>query len=159
MKLKRDAITGIVGLSWSVIWFILIQTQTKVPKKLLEPGPRLLPYVALVVVGISSVMLLIKGLRDWKRDPKPDKPYFPKGGVLKVTKSYLLLVATAIGMAIFGFIVTAPFAIFAFIYDLKGNSTVKPLSAAIISVLVTAGLYAMFVLGFQVKLPAGIIFG
>ena len=93
MKLKRDAITGIVGLSWSLIWFILIQTQTKVPKKLLEPGPRLLPYVALVVVGVSSLMLLIKGLRDWKRDPKPDKPYFPKGGVLKVTKSYLMLVA------------------------------------------------------------------
>ena len=63
MKLKRDAITGIVGLSWSLIWFILIQTQTKVPKKLLEPGPRLLPYVALVVVGVSSLMLLIKGLR------------------------------------------------------------------------------------------------
>ena len=139
MKLKRDAITGIVGLSWSLIWFILIQTQTKVPKKLLEPGPRLLPYVALVVVGVSSLMLLIKGLRDWKRDPKPDKPYFPKGGVLKVT--------------------TAPFAIFAFIYDLKGNSTVKPLNAAIISVLVTAGLYLMFVVGFQVKLPTGIIFG
>ena len=107
MKLKRDAITGIVGLSWSLIWFILIQTQTKVPKKLLEPGPRLLPYVALVVVGVSSLMLLIKGLRDWKRDPKPDKPYFPKGGVLKVTKSYLMLVATAIGMAIFGFLITA----------------------------------------------------
>ena len=159
MKLKRDAITGIVGLSWSLIWFILIQTQTKVPKKLLEPGPRLLPYVALVVVGISSLMLLIKGLRDWKRDPKPDKPYFPKGGVLKVTKSYLMLVATAIGMAIFGFLITAPFAIFAFIYDLKGNSTVKPLNAAIISVLVTAGLYLMFVVGFQVKLPMGMLFG
>ena len=142
MKLKRDAITGIVGLSWSLIWFILIQTQTKVPKKLLEPGPRLLPYVALVVVGVSSLMLLIKGLRDWKRDPKPDKPYFPKGGVLKVTKSYLMLVATAIGMAIFGFLITAPFAIFAFI-----------------SVLVTAGLYLMFVVGFQVKLPMGMLFG
>ena len=104
-------------------------------------------------------MLLIKGLRDWKRDPKPDKPYFPKGGVLKVTKSYLLLVATAIGMAIFGFLITAPFAIFAFIYDLKGNSTVKPLNAAIISALVTAGLYLMFVVGFQVKLPMGMLFG
>lgn len=159
MKLKRDALTGIVGLVWSVIWFILIQTQTRLPPKLLEPGPRLLPYVGLVVVAVSSLMLLIKGLRDWKRDPKPDKPYFPKGGILKVTKSFLLLVATAVGMAIFGFVITAPFAMFAFIYDLKGNSEVKPLNAAIISVLVTAGLYLMFVVGFQVKLPMGIIFG
>lgn len=158
MKLKRDAVTGIVGLVWSVIWFILIQTQTKMPPKLLEPGPRLLPYVALVIVAGSSLALLLKGLRDWKKDPKPDKPYFPKGGILKVTKSYLLLVATAIGMAIFGFLITAPVAMFAFIYDLKGKNQVKPVNAVLISVLVTAGLYAMFVFGFQVKLPAGIIF-
>ena len=159
MKLKRDAITGIAGLVWSVIWFILIQTQTRMPPKLLEPGPRLLPYVGLVIVGVSSLMLLIKGLRDWKRDPKPDKPYFPKGGILKVTKSFLMLVATGILMSIFGFVLTAPFAMFAFIFDLKGNSQVKPLNAAIISILVTGGLYLMFVVGFQVKLPAGIIFG
>ncbi len=158
MKLKRDAVTGIVGLVWSVIWFILIQTQTKMPPKLLEPGPRLLPYVSLVIVAGSSLALLLKGLRDWKKDPKPDKPYFPKGGILKVTKSYLLLVATAIGMAIFGFLITAPLAMFAFIYDLKGKNQVKPINAVLISVLVTAGLYAMFVFGFQVKLPAGIIF-
>ena len=25
MKVKRDTITGLVGLTWSVIWFILIQ--------------------------------------------------------------------------------------------------------------------------------------
>ena len=159
LKMKRDAVTGIVGLVWSLIWFVLIQTQTRMPPKLLEPGPRLLPYVGLVIVAVSSLMLLRKGMKDWKREPKPDKPYFPKGGILKVTKSYLMLVATAVLMAIFGFVITAPFAIFAFIYDLKGNSKVKPLNAAIISVLVTAGLYAMFVLGFQVKLPSGIIFG
>ncbi len=159
MKLKRDAVTGIVGLVWSVIWFILIQTQTKMPPKLLEPGPRLLPYVGLVIVAGSSLALLLKGLRDWKNDPKPDKPYFPKGGIMKVTRSYLMLVATAVGMAIFGFLITAPIAMFAFIYDLKGNSQVKPRNAALISILVTAGLYAMFVYGFQVKLPAGIIFG
>lgn len=158
MKLKRDTVTGIVGLAWSIIWLILIQTQTKMPPKLLEPGPRLLPYVAFFVVCVSSVMLIIKGLRDWKKDPKPDKPYFPKGGKLKVTKSYLMLVATGILMNFFGFLIVAPIAIFAFIYDLKGNSTVKPVQAAIISVLVTAGLYAMFVIGFQVKLPTGVIF-
>ena len=53
---------------------------------------------------------------------------------------------------------TTPFAAFALIYDLKGVSKVKPVAAVIISVLVTAGLYAMFVFGFQVKLPAGRLF-
>lgn len=158
MKVKRDTITGVVGLVWSVIWLLLIRTQTKLPPKLLEPGPRLLPYVAFVVVALSSVMLILKGLGDWKRDPKADKPYFPKGGKLKVAKSYLMLVATGVLMNFFGFLPVAPIAIFAFIYDLKGNSKVKPLTAVLVSLVVTAGLYAMFVIGFQVKLPTGVLF-
>ena len=156
--MKRDTITGIVGLIGSVIWFILIQTQTSKPAKLLEPGPRLLPYVAFAIVAFSSLMLLIKGIRDGRKNPGPDKPYFPKGGIRKVTLSFLLLVVTGICMNFFGFILTAPFAIFAFIYDLKGNSVVKPWFAALIAVAVTAGLYAMFVIGFQVQLPTGILF-
>lgn len=158
MKMKRDSITGIVGLIWSLIWLLLIQIQTKQPKNLLEPGPRLLPYVAFTVVFISSLMLFLKGVSDWKKDPTLDKPYFPEGGKLKVTKSYLMLVLTGILMAVFGFVPVAPFAIFAFIHDLKGSSSVKPLHAALISVIVTIGLYAMFVIGFQVKLPTGILF-
>ena len=158
MRVKRDTITGLTGLIWSLIWLILIQVQTKQPKNLLEPGPRLLPYVAFTVVFASSLMLTLKGVGDWKKDPKPDKPYFPQGGTRKVAKSYLMLVATGVLMGIFGFLIVAPFSVFAFIFDLKGNSEVKPLHAAVIAVLVTAGLYAMFVIGFQVKLPAGILF-
>lgn len=158
MKVKRDTITGIAGLTWSVIWFILIQFQTKVPANLLEPGPRLFPYVAMIVVGGSSIGLIVKGLRDWKKDPRPDKPYFPAGGIKKITISYLLLVAYGILMYFLGFLVTTPFATFAFIYDLKGTTKVKPIPTALISVAVTVALYAMFVLGFQVKLPAGILF-
>lgn len=158
MKLKRDAVTGIVGIVGSIIYLILIQVQTRQPPNLLEPGPRLFPYVAFAVVMLSSIMLLVKGLKDWKADPKPDKPYFPKGGKLKITKSYLLLVATAVLMNLIGFAITAPIATFAFIYDLKGDTQIKPIPTAIISVVAAAALYAMFVYGFQVKLPAGILF-
>lgn len=158
MKMKRDTLTGIVGLVGSAIWWYLIQVQTKQPKKLLEPGPRLLPYVAFFIVAFSSVMLIIKGINDWRKDPTPDKPYFPKGGKLKVARSYLMLVIYGIALNFFGFILTTPFACFAFINDLKGQAKVKPLTAAIVAVLVTAGLYCMFVFGFQVKLPTGILF-
>ncbi len=158
MKLKRDAVTGIVGIIGSFIYLFLIQIQTRQPPNLLEPGPRLFPYVAFALVLFSSVMLLIKGLRDWKKDPKPDKPYFPKGGILKITRSFLLLVLTAVGLSIFGFRITAPFATFAFIYDLRGEAKIKPIPTAIIAIAVSAVLYVMFVYGFQVKLPEGILF-
>lgn len=155
MKMRRDMVTGIVGLLTCIFFFIMTQ-QVRQPANLLEPGPRLLPYVAIFLIGISSIALIVKG---YKEREIAEKPYFPKGGVLKVTKSFLMLVVYAIAMTYLGFIITTPFATAAFIYDLKGNSEVKPVSTAIISVVVTAALYAMFVFAFQIKLPAGVLFG
>lgn len=155
MKMRRDMVTGIVGLLTCIFFFIMTQ-QVRQPANLLEPGPRLLPYVAIFLIGISSIALIVKG---YKEREIAEKPYFPKGGVLKVTRSFLMLVVYAIAMTYLGFIITTPFATAAFIYDLKGNSEVKPVSTAIISAVVTAALYAMFVFAFQIKLPAGVLFG
>ena len=155
MKMRRDMVTGIVGLL-TCVFFFFMTLQVRQPAKLLEPGPRLLPFVALFLIGISSIALIVKG---YKEREIAEKPYFPKGGVLKVTKSFLMLVVYAVAMTYLGFIITTPFATAAFIYDLKGNSEVKPVPTAIISVVVTAVLYAMFVFAFQIKLPAGVLFG
>ena len=155
MKMRRDMVTGIVGLLTCIFFFIMTQ-QVRQPANLLEPGPRLLPYVAIFLIGISSIALIVKG---YKEREIAEKPYFPKGGVLKVTRSFLMLVVYAIAMTYLGFVITTPFATAAFIYDLKGNSEVKPVSTAIISVVVPAALYAMFVFAFQIKLPAGVLFG
>ena len=155
MKMRHDMVTGIVGLLTCIFFFIMTQ-QVRQPANLLEPGPRLLPYVAIFRIGISSIALIVKG---YKEREIAEKPYFPKGGVIKVTKSFLMLVIYAVAMTYLGFVITTPFATAAFIYDLKGNSEVKPVSTVIISVVVTAVLYAMFVFAFQIKLPAGVLFG
>ena len=155
MKMRHDMVTGIVGLLTCIFFFIMTQ-QVRQPANLLEPGPRLLPYVAIFLIGISSIALIVKG---YKEREIAEKPYFPKGGVIKVTKSFLMLVIFAVAMTYLGFVITTPFATAAFIYDLKGNSEVKPVSTVIISVVVTAVLYAMFVFAFQIKLPAGVLFG
>ena len=155
MKMRHDMVKGIVGLLTCIFFFIMTQ-QVRQPANLLEPGPRLLPYVAIFLIGISSIALIVKG---YKEREIAEKPYFPKGGVIKVTKSFLMLVIYAVAMTYLGFVITTPFATAAFIYDLKGNSEVKPVSTVIISVVVTAVLYAMFVFAFQIKLPAGVLFG
>lgn len=155
MKMRHDMVTGIVGLLTCIFFFIMTQ-QVRQPANLLEPGPRLLPYVAIFLIGISSIALIVKG---YKEREIAEKTYFPKGGVIKVTKSFLMLVIYAVAMTYLGFVITTPFATAAFIYDLKGNSEVKPVSTVIISVVVTAVLYAMFVFAFQIKLPAGVLFG
>ena len=46
MKMRRDMVTGIVGLL-TCVFFCFMTLQVRQPAKLLEPGPRLLPFVAL----------------------------------------------------------------------------------------------------------------
>ena len=68
-------VTGIVGLL-TCVFFCFMTLQVRQPAKLLEPGPRLLPFVALFLIGISSIALIIRGYKD---RAKEEKPYFPNG--------------------------------------------------------------------------------
>ena len=153
MKLKRNTITGIVGIIAVIICFIIMQSMRQVPN-LIEPGPRLMPTVGLILILLSSIMLLINGLRD----KKEEKPYFPEGGVRKLVFAYALLCVYGILLTLFGFLATTPFAMFTFVNMLKEDEKVTCWQAALISIAVTAFRYGMFVIGFQIKLPSGILF-
>ena len=153
MKCKRNTITGIVGIIAVIICFIIMQSMRQVPN-LIEPGPRLMPTVGLILILVSSIMLLINGLRD----KKEEKPYFPEGGVKKLVFAYALLCIYGILLTLFGFLATTPFAMFTFVNMLKEDEKVTWWQAVLISIAVTAFLYGMFVLGFQIKLPSGILF-
>ena len=153
MKCKRNTITGIVGIIAVIICFIIMQSMRQVPN-LIEPGPRLMPTVGLILILVSSIMLLINGLRD----KKEEKPYFPEGGVKKLVFAYALLCIYGILLTLFGFLITTPFAMFTFVNMLKEDEKVTWWQAVLISIVVTAFLYGMFVLGFQIKLPSGILF-
>lgn len=153
MKCKRNTITGIVGIIAVILCFIIMQSMRQIPN-LIEPGPRLMPTVGLILILVSSIMLLINGLRD----KKEEKPYFPEGGVKKLVFAYALLCVYGILLTLFGFLSTTPFAMFAFVNMLKEDAKVTWWQAALISIVVTAFLYGMFVIGFQIKLPSGILF-
>ncbi len=153
MKCKRNTITGIVGIIAVILCFIIMQSMRQIPN-LIEPGPRLMPTVGLILILVSSIMLLINGLRD----KKEEKPYFPEGGVKKLVFAYALLCVYGILLTLFGFLITTPFAMFAFVNMLKEDEKVTWWQAVLISIVVTAFLYGMFVIGFQIKLPSGILF-
>ncbi len=153
MKCKRNTITGIVGIIAVILCFIIMQSMRQIPN-LIEPGPRLMPTVGLILILVSSIMLLIDGLRD----KKEEKPYFPEGGVKKLVFAFALLCVYGILLTLFGFLITTPFAMFAFVNMLKEDEKVTWWQAVLISVVVTAFLYGMFVIGFQIKLPSGILF-
>ena len=153
MKCKRNTIIGIVGIIAVILCFIIMQSMRQIPN-LIEPGPRLMPTVGLILILVSSIMLLINGLRD----KKEEKPYFPEGGVKKLVFAFALLCVYGILLTLFGFLITTPFAMFAFVNMLKEDEKVTWWQAVLISIVVTAFLYGMFVIGFQIKLPSGILF-
>ena len=153
MKIKKDTIVGIMGIISTFFFFIMVQRIKKLPN-LVEPGPYLMPCVALGLILISSVALLVSGLLN----KKEEKPYFPKGGIKKISFAYFELVLYGIALCIFGFIISTPFAIAAFIVTLKGDENVNPFLTIIISVVVTFVLYLMFIKGFSIKLPSGMLF-
>ena len=153
MKCKRNTITGIVGIIAVILCFIIMQSMRQIPN-LIEPGPRLMPTVGLILILVSSIMLLINGLRD----KKEEKPYFPEGGVKKLVFAFALLCVYGILLTLFGFLIPPPFAMFAFVNMLKEDEKVTWWQAVLISIVVTAFLYGMFVIGFQIKLPSGILF-
>ena len=57
MKMRRDMVTGIVGLL-TCVFFCFMTLQVRQPAKLLEPGPRLLPFVALFLIGIFPLLFV-----------------------------------------------------------------------------------------------------
>ena len=79
--MKRDCITGIVGLMMSAFFLFVTLTGIRRVPNLVEPGPLMMPYIALGIIALCSLALLVRGLKD----KTPEKPYFPKGGIKKIT--------------------------------------------------------------------------
>lgn len=152
--MRKDFITGITGLAGAAFFAIMTATSVRQVPNLLEPGPRMMPFLACFIIAICSIGLMVTNL---KNKNIIEKPYFPKNGVRKIAFAYLLLVSYGIALHIIGFVISTPFAMVAFIFLLKGDKKVKPFVAIIISVLVTTVLYFMFVKGFRIKLPSGIL--
>lgn len=152
--MKRNTLTALAGLAAVLFFFVSTELGIKKLPNLIEPGPRLMPYVALFLIMMSSVALLVQGLRD----KSPEKPYFPQGGVRKITLAYLELFAYGVALSVFGFLISTPFAMMAFIRRLKGDAQVRWYVNALVSLAVTACIYLLFVRGFSIKLPQGVIF-
>lgn len=152
--MNKDRITGIVGLVFCALLGWQVTTIKQVPNAV-EPGPRLMPILALSIIALCSVALLITS---FQKTENPPEKYFPQGGVKKITVGFALLVAYGIALSIFGFLLTTPFAMMAFIYLLKDENKVKLHTTIIISISVTVFIYLMFVVGFSINLPTGILF-
>lgn len=73
MKMRHDMVTGIVGLLTCIFFFIMTQ-QVRQPANLLEPGPRLLPYVAIFLIASAPLPSSSRATRSARLPKSPISP-------------------------------------------------------------------------------------
>lgn len=152
---KRLTIDFIYGLIFAVagLIIILLTSNIPVPGNLTEPGPRIFPYISGIGILLCGVgMTLTKSIQQEKKAPV-------KGGKKRLVIISIALVLYYAALSLVGFLVATPFACFAFIKILNGNEKVNTIFATVLSLVVTIGLYFLFVEAFKIYLPVGMIFG
>lgn len=151
MKLTRSKVTGLVCfIIGAVLSFMALGFKPLI--ELNEPGPYLFPM-------IGSIGLAICGLGIFFEKEKEEPVFLTKEGWIRVIQLAVPLLLYAACVKFTGFIYPLPFFLFAMIMVLA-NKEKRPriLTAAVISVIVTILIYAVFTFALKVMLPPGILF-
>ncbi len=146
--MKRDRIIGI-GTIIVALFFLYHTKSIRVPANIIEPGPRLVPYIAIGLMIICSIGMIIGSYK------KEEKEYLDKAGWKRLGVAYGTLFLYAIGLTLLGFVITTPFMAYRLITMLKSGNPLSVWKKIIISILITAFLYVIFSLAFGVMLPQG----
>lgn len=150
-KLKTDQIIGIGAILVAAFFFYHTRT-IRVPENMIDPGPRLMPYLAQLIMVICGVGMIVES----ERKNEPEKEYLSKQGWIKLGIIFGVIIAYAIGLTYLGFIITTPIVAFVLIRMLGEGTKISHLKTAIIAVVLTATIYLIFSEGFGVMLPQGI---
>lgn len=149
--MKKD---GIIGASTIIIslFFLYQTTLIRIPENLAEPGPRMVPYISLVLIIICGIGIFMESFKN-----NNEKNFLTKKGWKKLGYIYGVLFADAIGLTYFGFLLTTPFIAFIVIKMLSGDNKISFVKKLLVSVLLTISFYVIFTSGFGVTLPQGML--
>ncbi|WP_171903813.1 tripartite tricarboxylate transporter TctB family protein [Cellulosilyticum sp. I15G10I2] len=148
--MKKDRLVGI-GAILAAIFFFYHTGSIKVPDNIVDPGPRLLPYLAEALMVICGIGMIVES----EIKNKEEKAYLTKDGWKRMGIAFGVLIAYAIALTYIGFLWATPFMAFVLINMLSGEKKVSLTENIILSIVITAGLYLMFAKGFGVMLPQG----
>lgn len=150
--MTKDRIIGVVSLAVGIAVFILT-TQLPMPigyETSNEPGPRLFPYIA-------SILLIICGLGLTIKKQEAPKPFMTKAQWIRCWSLFGVFVGYVVGMYFLGFAVCTPFMLFITMTMFAGQNPPKLWIRLLYSVGITAIIYAAFVILFKSNIPMGIL--
>lgn len=114
--MKKDRLIGI-GAILTAIFFFYHTRSIRVPENIVDPGPRLLPYLAEALMVICGIGIIVQS--EIKKEE--EKTYLTKDGWKRLGIAFGVLIAYAIALTYVGFIWATPFMAFALVNMLSGE--------------------------------------
>ena len=152
-KISRDQVLGIIVLA--IAAFFGYQT-TLMPKSTLQgdPGPKVFPAFACIVLGICAIILIIKP--DRKQDGKRFLSNEEWKRLLMLYGLYILYWAL---LWLVGYKIAVPVTLFLISFLFSRTVKISWVKIIVYTVCVSAAMYVLYVIIMQTRLPEGILFG
>src|SRR5699024_8868697 len=106
-KIKKDQIIGIGAILVAVFFFYHTQS-IRIPENIIDPGPRMMPYISQIIMAICGVGMIIES----ERKNEKEEEYLSKHGWIRLATIFGVIIAYAVGLTYFGFIIVTPFMAF-----------------------------------------------
>lgn len=157
---KREIIIDVTVLIGAlIVLFYVIPTYIDLEQEydLASLSPAFFPKIATwLIAGLTALHLLsIIAGRKGSVGPVEGEEWLSSGEQWKALASCLAIIAYFFLMKVIGFIVST-ILVLAFLFLFQGVK--KPIKVALISIMVTAGLYLFFLYVMKVHFPEGVLF-
>lgn len=165
-----DMIAGLAAIVLGIVGFTA-SYGVKVAPGAGNISAQVMPRIVSVLVAVLGGLLAVQGLRKYRECAKraaeaKEQPDAEEQRSLRKEKlldfagiaaAIAILALYALLLKEVGFIICTPLLIFAFCMLLAPAWERKPIKFALISLIATAIIYALFYLGFGIMLPMGIL--
>lgn len=147
-ELNKDRILGLIMLLVSLV-FAYYTTGIKQTNIVGDPGPRLFPYVSCFIIGIFSLVLIVR------KNKTPYKPYLSWDQWKRYGILFGLYLLNYLALYWLGYKVAIPMTILLTCFLFSKGSGVAVWKKIIYVAVVSIVMYLLYVKLLEVNLPAG----
>lgn len=151
MKLKKDHLVGILLVILGIIALIL-SMQIPVKSNSTDPGSRLFPVMASVLLTVCGAGVLISAGKS------TDKKFLSAQGWKKIGMAFGVMIAYTLALKYIGFLLSTLVFLYVVVTMLAGDEKVAVWKKILYSVVVTGLTWVIFQRVLSMNLPTGILF-
>ncbi len=151
-KICKDQVLGIIVVIIGA--FFGYQTYL-LPKTTLQgdPGPKVFPAIACVLLGLCGLILLVRP------DRKPQKQFLSKEEWKRLLTLYCIYILYWALLWLVGYRIAIPVILFIISFLFSRGTKVSWVKIILYTVGVSAFMYVLYIVIMQTRLPGGILFG